>query len=346
MSDETLFPGHVIGPTYYFYTSFEEHLTLLLTGGAGYIGSVIARHCIDAGYDIIILDDLSEGNARSLPQGVPFYHADYGDKETLVAIFSKHRVDAVIHLAASSSVPHSVIEPELYYRNNVCKTITLLESMASHGVKKMLFSSSAAVYGEPRYLPVDENHPAIPINPYGKSKLFIEDILRDMAAAADFQFIAFRFFCAAGATQSNGEARPNETHLIPLVADCALGKRERMIVYGDTFPTSDGTGVRDYIHVADIAQAHLLALAKINVLSNTAYNIGTDSGYTTLEVIKLAAKVIGRNIPYIVSTQRPGDPAELVASSGKIRAELGWKPAYDLEQIILSAWQWRKNPRY
>lgn len=321
-------------------------MTLLLTGGAGYIGSVIAEYCISAGYDLIILDDLSEGREASLPKTAIFYRANFGDKNVLRRIFSEHQVDAVIHLAASSSVPHSVVAPELYYENNISNTVSLLEVMQEMGVKRLLFSSSAAVYGEPQYLPVDEQHPAAPINPYGKSKLFIEEIVRDLAAAAGLRFIAFRFFCAAGATAFCGESRKEETHLIPLVVDCALQKRRHIVVYGNSFPTNDGSGVRDYIHVADIAQAHLLALGKMDSIQNEVFNIGTDSGYSVFEVIRLASRLFSFDIPFHVEAARPGDPASLVASSNKIRAVLGWNPLFSLEQIILSTYLWRKAPRY
>ncbi len=321
-------------------------MALLLTGGAGYIGSIVAEYCINAGYDLIILDDLREGNIKSLPNSVKFYQVNYGDKKALQDIFTNNAIDCVIHLAASSNVPHSVIVPELYYSNNITNTLTLLECMQEFGVRKFIFSSSAAIYGEPEYQPVDENHAHIPINPYGKSKLFVEEILKDLANSNKLKFVAFRFFCAAGATAFNGESRKDETHLIPLVVDCALRKKDEMYVFGNKFNTIDGSGVRDYVHVADIAQAHVLALKNFDTVANDFFNIGTDSGNSVLELVALAEKIFHRKIPMKIVDSRPGDPESLVASSAKIRKDLGWKPLFGLEQILLSTFLWRKNPRY
>ncbi len=321
-------------------------MRLLLTGGAGYIGSVVAEHCISAGYDLVIIDSLIEGNLAAIPHSAEFHQVNYGNKEFLSKLFQSKKIDAVIHLAASSNVPHSVIDPRLYYENNIGNTLNLLESMQEHGVNKIIFSSSAAVYGEPRYTPVDEQHIHSPINPYGKTKLFLEDILLDLVTSANIECVVFRFFCAAGATAFNGEARKNETHLIPIVVDCALGKRNQVFVYGDKFPTLDGSGVRDYVHVADIAQAHMLALKNFDEVTNEVFNIGTDSGSSVLEVIQVAEQLFKMKIPYEIMVARPGDPATLVASSQKIRALLGWNPLYTLEQIVLSTYLWRKEQLY
>jgi UDP-glucose 4-epimerase len=321
-------------------------LKILVTGAAGYIGSVLVEALAKEGNDLFLLDDLSEGNIQSIPQNVPFFNGSYGNAAILENIFENHSIDSVIHLAASSSVPDSVLNPLEYYDNNIKNTLILLEQMAKYSVPKFIFSSSAAVYGEPAHTPIDESHPCIPINPYGKSKLFLEEILRDIAFTKKLDFVAFRFFCAAGASEYKGESRASETHLIPLVTDCLLDKRETMFIYGDSFPTVDGSGIRDYIHVEDIAQAIILSLKNFDKAKNSFYNIGSDEGYSVLEIIKTAEKIFGKKIPQVIRHQRPGDPAKLVASSRKIRTELGWEPKNSIEDIIVSAYNWRKSPKY
>jgi UDP-glucose 4-epimerase len=321
-------------------------LKILITGAAGYIGSVLVEALAKDDNQLFLLDDLSEGNLQSIPANVPFFKGSYGDAALLQSIFEKNPVDAVIHLAASSSVPDSVLNPLEYYDNNIKNTLILLDQMAKFSVPKFIFSSSAAVYGEPFRIPIDESHPCIPINPYGKSKLFLEEILRDISDTKKLEFVAFRFFCAAGASETKGESRTSETHLIPLVTDCLLGKRDVMNVYGDTFPTNDGSGVRDYIHVEDIAQALVLSLKKFDIAKNSFYNIGSDAGYSVLDIIQAAEGIFETRIPKVICPPRPGDPAKLVASSSKIRNELGWVPKNSIEDIIISAYNWRKSPKY
>ncbi len=321
-------------------------MKILVTGAAGYIGSVLVEALAEDDNKLFLLDDLSEGNAQSIPANVTFYNGSYGDAALLRNIFEKNAIDAVIHLAASSSVPDSVINPLEYYDNNIKNTLTLLDQMVKYGVTKFIFSSSAAVYGEPSHTPIDESHPCIPINPYGKSKLFLEEILKDISETKKLEFVAFRFFCAAGASETKGESRASETHLIPLVTDCLLGKRDKMYVYGDSFPTHDGSGVRDYIHVEDIAQALVLSLKNFEIAKNSFYNIGSDEGYSVLDIIHTAEKLYKTKIQLEICPPRPGDPAKLVASSAKIRNELGWIPQYTIEDVITSAYNWRKSPKY
>ena len=321
-------------------------MKILVTGAAGYIGSVLVEALANEKNDLLLLDNLSEGNILSIPDNIPFYNGNYGDADLLKTIFAETAVDAVIHLAASSSVPDSVINPLEYYDNNIKNTLVLLEQMVKYSVPKFIFSSSAAVYGEPTYTPIDETHPCIPINPYGKSKLFLEEMLRDISDTKKLDFVAFRFFCAAGASETKGESRASETHLIPLVTDCLLGKRDKLHVYGDSFSTPDGSGIRDYIHVEDIAQAIMLSLKNFDKAKNSFYNIGSDAGYSVLEIITAAERLFKMKILQDICPPRPGDPAKLVASSKKIRDELGWTPKYSIEDIIVSAYNWRKNPKY
>jgi len=239
-----------------------------------------------------------------------------------------------------------VTDPLKYYDNNVVNTLSLLKIMLKHKVNKIIFSSTAAVYGEPLFTPIDENHPLKPVNPYGASKLMDENILSDFAQAYDISFIAFRYFCAAGATENRGESREYESHLIPVVLDQILGKRDSITVFGKDFSTVDGTGVRDYIHVEDIAMAHILGMDNFEKSKNKFYNLGTEKGYSVLEIINSAEQIINEKIKYKIGQKRPGDPAVLIASNSKANKELGWKPTKTLEDIIISSYKWRKNPKY
>lgn len=321
-------------------------MNILVTGGAGYIGSVVSKMLLDFDNNIFVIDDLRDGNIKAVNENIIFYKGNYGDENLLRNIFKKHNIEIVFHFAASANVPLSKINPLEYYENNVANTINLLSVMKEFGVLKIIFSSTAAVYGEPKYTPVDENHDVIPINPYGSSKLMTEEIIKDCSAAYNLQYIIFRYFCAAGATKFNGESRKSETHLIPLVLDKFIGKRKELFVYGKDFPTSDKSGVRDYVHVEDIAYVHYLGMKTIDSEPNQIYNIGTGVGYSVLEIINIANNIFNSDIEYKVTDRREGDPAVLVASFDKAEKYLKWKPEKEIKDVILSAYEWRKNPLY
>jgi UDP-glucose 4-epimerase len=322
---------------------------VLVTGGAGYIGSVVSQTLLDRGHRIVILDSLEEGHRSALPGNAAFCQGDLGDIEFLKKVFSSYQITSVIHLAAYCLVGESVREPEKYYSNNLVKGLVLLKAMQSFGIKKIVFSSTAAVYGEPVSIPIDEDHPTHPINPYGHSKLVFEQILDWYARAYGLKFVTFRYFNAAGATQRCGEDHTPETHLIPLVLHGALKKQDDsgempLTVYGIDYPTPDGSCLRDYIHVQDIALAHILALEKIDYLQTRIFNLGNGRGFSVLEVIRAAEEITGQEISYKIGDRRAGDPAILVASSDQACQELGWKPQYpDIREIISSAWEWHRK---
>ena len=321
-------------------------MEILITGGAGYIGSVVGEHLQTLGYSLVVIDDLRDGKKEAVPAGATFYAANFSDETILDTIFTKHNIATVIHLAASANVPDSVVRPLPYYQNNVTGTISLLKKMKQYSVKSILFSSTAAVYGIPVNNTITETDILKPVNPYGWSKLFDEQIIADTAAAHGLEYIIFRYFCAAGATAKNGESRGYESHLIPLVIDTALGKRDEIKVFGNQFPTTDGTGVRDYIHVSDIARAHELALAKLGTVTNQIFNLGTNAGYSVLEIIEETEKVLGQKVNFSIVKERPGDPPSLIALAHKAKELLGWEPRYNLQDIITSVYAWRNNPRY
>jgi UDP-glucose 4-epimerase len=321
-------------------------MEILITGGAGYIGSVVGEHLQTMGYSLVVIDDLRDGKKEAVPDGATFYAANFSDETILDTIFTKHNIATVIHLAASANVPDSVVRPLPYYQNNVTGTIALLKKMKQYSVKSILFSSTAAVYGIPVNNTIIETDILKPVNPYGWSKLFDEQIIADTAAAHGLEYIIFRYFCAAGATAKNGESRGYESHLIPLVIDTALGKRDEIKVFGNQFPTPDGTGVRDYIHVSDIARAHELALAKLGTVTNQIFNLGTNAGYSVLEIIEETEKVLGQKVNFTIVNERPGDPPSLIALAHKAKEQLGWEPSYNLQDIITSVYAWRNNPRY
>jgi UDP-glucose 4-epimerase len=324
----------------------ENDSFILVTGGAGYIGSVVVKQLIDEKYKVIVIDDLRDGKAGAIHPEAIHYKFDFGNYDNLTKVFSSHKIFAVMHLAASANVPDSVINPFEYYNNNFNSSLVLLHVMKNHNVRKIIFSSTAAVYGNPNYVPIDENHPTNPINPYGHSKLFIEQVINDFALAYNFKYVIFRYFCAAGATKHNGESRSYETHLIPNVLDTIIGKKNKMYVFGNNFNTKDGTGVRDYIHVSDISNAHLLALLKIDDVYNEIFNLGSNSSYSVLEIIKISEKTINSKVNFEVSKPRPGDPDELTTISDKANLLLNWKPNKNIEEIILSAYNWRNNNLY
>jgi len=321
-------------------------MEILITGGAGYIGTVVGEHLQSLGYSLVVIDDLRDGNIKAVPTGATFYEANFSDTNVLDTIFTTHKISCVIHLAASANVPDSVINPLPYYENNVTSTVTLLNKMKQYGVMSILFSSTAAVYGIPVNDTITESDILKPVNPYGWSKLFDEQIIADTAAAHGLNYIIFRYFCAAGATAVNGESRGYESHLIPLVIDTALGKREEIKVFGNQFPTPDGTGVRDYIHVSDIAKAHELALVKLGTVNNQIFNLGTNAGYSVLQIIEETQKVLGQKVNFSIVKERPGDPPSLIALAHKAKQLLGWEPANSLQDIITSVHAWRNNPRY
>ena len=320
---------------------------ILVVGGAGYIGAHMVNALLRANYDVVTLDNLSTGHRDLLPGG-ELIVGNLGDAGLLDHIFSSHRIDAVMHFAAYSLVGESVANPLKYYHNNVAQTVELLDAMVRHSVDYFIFSSTAAVYGEPRKIPIKEDHPCNPTNPYGATKIAVEHMLKDCDSAHGIKFVALRYFNAAGADTSGklGERHDPETHLIPSILKVAAGERQHVKIFGDNYPTPDGTCLRDYIHVNDLTQAHLLALeALFEGKESTVYNLGNSRAHSVLEVINTARKVTGHSIPAVVAEPRPGDPAALVASSEKIRSELGWQPSYeDLETIIETAWLWHQKP--
>jgi len=323
-----------------------QKLTVLVVGGCGYIGTHMVKALLNAGHDVVTLDNLSKGNRELLPGG-EFIQGDIGDTAALDRVFTALRFDAVMHFAAFIEVGESVQEPLKYYRNNVSATVNLLEAMVRHKVDKFIFSSSAAVYGEPEYTPIDEDHPCRPTSPYGQTKLMVENILADCEAAHGLRSMALRYFNAAGADASGtiGERHDPESHIIPLVLKVVAGERDSIIIFGTDHPTPDGTCLRDYVHVNDLAAAHLLALETLNNgAPSAAYNLGNSNGISVREVIDTARRITGHPIPAVEGDRRPGDPAVLVAASDKARKELGWQPQFEsLEDIIASAWVWHKS---
>ncbi len=320
--------------------------TILVAGGAGYIGSHMVKILLANGYQVVTLDNLSAGY-RDAVLGGDFVQRDLADKAGLDALFQRYDFAAVMHFASSIQVGESVINPALYYRNNVSNTLNLLETMQQHGVKRFIFSSSAATFGEPQYVPLDENHPQQPINPYGWTKWMVEQILRDFDFAHQFKAVCLRYFNAAGADLEGqlGERHNPETHLIPLVLQAALGQRSHITVFGQDYPTPDGTCVRDYIHIVDLCQAHLLALQHLlNGGDSRAYNLGNGTGFSVKQVIDMAQQITGMNIPVVYGQRREGDPARLVADATWAKQQLGWQPRYaDLATIIQHAWQWHRK---
>ncbi|MDR2137228.1 MAG: UDP-glucose 4-epimerase GalE [Synergistaceae bacterium] len=322
-------------------------MSVLVTGGAGYIGSVTVEALLAAGEDVIVLDDLSDGHREAVNASVPFYEGDVADAALLRKIADAHRPEQVVHFAGFISVPESVANPLGYFENNTAKMVRMLAFLRERGVKNVVFSSTAAVYGEPEYVPIDEEHPQKPTNPYGLSKLFVEHILDWLDAAHGTTHVALRYFNASGATDAKGEAHHPENHLIPLVLQVPLGQRTHVNIYGTDYPTPDGTCVRDYIHVADLADAHVKALGYLKEGgASRKINLGNGKGFSVKEVIAVAEKVTGMKIPAREEPRRSGDPSTLVASAEKARTVLGWTPRFpELESIVRSAWNWHKaNP--
>jgi UDP-glucose 4-epimerase len=324
-------------------------MKVLVCGGAGYIGSHMAHWLAERGHAVTVLDNLSTGHREAVRWG-GLVEADLLEPASLERAFAGQRFDAVMHFCARSLVGESVQQPYAYYANNVTGTLNLLEAMRRHGVERLVFSSTAAVFGNPVGALIDEEHPTSPINPYGASKLMVERILADAAHACGLRSVALRYFNAAGALPEHGigEAHACETHLIPNVLRAALGTGPALKVFGDDYPTPDGTCVRDYVHVQDLAQAHALALEYMDREPGAhAFNLGNGLGFSVREVIATAARVAGTRIDFEMAPRRAGDPATLVASSGKAREVLGWRPAWTaLEPIIESAWRWHREQRF
>ncbi|MEB3197026.1 MAG: UDP-glucose 4-epimerase GalE [Candidatus Sericytochromatia bacterium] len=318
-------------------------MNVLVVGGAGYIGSVTVERLRAAGLSPIVFDNLTKGHRAAVPPEVPFYQGDMGDRQALDAVFQAHAIDAVMHFAALSLVGESVEHPARYFQNNVAKGLVLLDAMRDAGVTKLVFSSTAAVYGEPTRWPIEEDFPHAPTNPYGESKLAFEKALKWYERAYGLRYAALRYFNACGASERVGEDHDPETHLIPLILQVAQGRREFIGMFGDDYPTPDGTCVRDYIHVEDLADAHIKALGVLGERSVT-YNLGNGTGFSVKQVVEAARAVTGHAIPARVMPRRAGDPAVLVASSARIREELGWNPVKPaIETIIADAWAWHQR---
>lgn len=322
-------------------------MTVLVTGGAGYIGSVTVELLRAAGASVVVLDNLSRGHREAVDSSVPFYQGDIGDAEIVGRIANDHDIEACIHFAAFAYVGESVSDPSLYFNNNVAQGIRLLDSLIAADIKNIVFSSTCATYGEPQTIPIDETHPQSPANPYGWSKFFMERILEAYDNARGLRFVALRYFNAAGAIETRGEDHDPEPHLIPNVLSAAEGRLPFVSVFGGDYPTPDGTCVRDYIHVADLADAHIRALEYLsNGGKSTHINLGNGHGYSVLEVVEAARRVTGKQMTAKMEPRRSGDPSHLVADSTKAYDVLGWKPKYpDLETIIESAWRWKLATR-
>ena len=322
-------------------------MAILVLGGAGYIGSHTVYELIDAGRDVVVADNLLTGFRAAVHPKARFYELDIRDRKALDQLFEQEKIEGVIHFAASSQVGESMSDPLKYYDNNLGGTICLLESMVAHGVDKIVFSSTAATYGEPERVPILETDRTQPTNCYGETKLAMEHMMRWTSQAHGLRYVALRYFNACGADASGtiGEAHNPESHLIPLILQVPNGKREAISIYGTDYDTPDGTCIRDYIHVTDLAQAHILAVQYLqNGGESSIFNLGNGVGYSVREVIETARKVTGHPIPAVETPRRAGDPARLVASSEKAKAVLGWKPVHDsLEEIIASAWNWHQH---
>ena len=321
--------------------------TILVTGGAGYIGSHAVRRLLEKGYNVVILDNLSRGNDKSVPKDTPFYSFDISDKKQLTELLTKHKIDAVMHFAAFAYVGESVDEPSMYYENNMMQSKIFFDTLVQNNVKKLIFSSTCATYGTPETVPITEQEKQKPINPYGWTKLMIEQVLKDYDTAYDFKHIALRYFNAAGAAYNIGEDHDPETHLIPIVLQVALNQREKIKIFGNDYETRDGTCIRDYIHVIDLADAHILALEYLFENNKSDFfNLGTGLGTSVKEIIEIAREITQHPIPVEETPRRAGDPATLVADSEKAKSILKWNPQLTVREVIKSAWEWHfSNPK-
>lgn len=319
-------------------------MNVLVTGGAGYIGSVTVATLLERGHSVVVLDDLSTGHRGAVPEGVPFVHGSVADPDMVGYALAKHAVEAVVHFAAKSLVGESMNKPTKYFLANTAATFALLDAAAAHGVGRFVLSSTAAVYGTPASVPIPETAELRPESVYGESKLMIERALRWLASTTGLASVALRYFNAAGATATHGEDHRPESHLVPLVLQVAAGRRAEVQVFGGDYETPDGTAVRDYVHVADLADAHALALETMRPGEARAYNLGSGSGYSVREVIDVCREVTGHAIPAAMAPRRAGDPPRLVADSSLARSELGWSPRFDdLRTLVASAWAWHAS---
>ena len=319
-------------------------MKILVTGGAGYIGGTVALRLLAAGHNVLIYDNFSHGHRDLVPTGIQLIEGDLADREQLTRIFRDEQVDAVMHFAALIEAGESMKQPEIFFRNNTASTLSLLEAMLASGVDRLVFSSTAAVYGEPRSTPIEEDAVLAPTNAYGESKLLVEHMLTWLNRIHGLRYASLRYFNVAGAVEGRGEAHEPESHLIPLILDVALGRRKYIKVFGQDYPTPDGTCIRDYVHVGDLADAHILALDALGTHSRLIYNIGNGHGFSVREVVESVRRVTGHPIPLLEEPRRPGDPAVLVASSKRIMDELGWKPRFSaLDDIVRSAWIWHQQ---
>jgi UDP-glucose 4-epimerase len=319
-------------------------LNILVTGGAGYIGGTAALRLSFAGHNVLIYDNFCHSRRDLVPAGTRLIEGDIADRGRLERIFHEEKIDGVMHFAALIEAGESMKHPEIYFRNNTASTLSLLEAMLAAGVNRLVFSSTAAVYGEPERTPIEETAPLAPTNAYGESKLLVEQMLIWINRIHGLRYASLRYFNVAGAVEGRGEAHEPESHLIPLILDVALGRRQSIKIFGQDYPTPDGTCIRDYVHVGDLADAHLLAFEALSTRSRLIYNLGNGKGFSVREVIESARRVTGHAIPVVEEPRRPGDPAVLVASSKKIIDELAWKPQYSaLDDIVRSAWVWHQQ---
>jgi UDP-glucose 4-epimerase len=323
-------------------------MAILVTGGAGYIGSVTVERLKTKGESVVVLDDLARGHRLALDSDVPFYHGRVGDRTLVARIAAEHKLEACIHFAALAYVGESVLEPTKYFENNVEQGVAFMGALQEAGVRRVVFSSTCATYGEPKQIPIPESSPQSPVNPYGWSKLFMERLLDSYDRAYGWKFVALRYFNAAGATAKRGESHDPETHLVPNVLAAAAGEKRKVSIFGNNYPTPDGTPIRDYVHVADLAEAHILALDYLRRGGGSVcLNLGTGRGYSVLEVIECARKVTGRPIAVRIEPPRAGDPPQLVADAARAQSVLSWRPSTsDLPTILRSQWEWKqKHPR-
>ncbi len=320
-------------------------MKILVTGGAGYIGSVTAAELIAAGHQVIVLDNLYQGHAAAVPPEAVFIHADLADKAALARLFAEHPgIDGIMHFASYTLVGESMEKPLLYLRDNLVNAANLLEAAVAAGVRRFILSSTANLFDEPERMPIEPDNKIVPGSPYGESKFFIERMLHWFERIYGLRYASLRYFNACGDTPERGEDHDPETHIIPLILQVALGQRPHFTVFGDDYPTPDGTCIRDYVHVVDLASAHILAMEALDRIGSRKYNLGNGSGFSVMEVVEMCRKVTGHPIPHVIGPRRPGDPAILIASSESIRRELGWQPRYpDLESIVRSAWEWHRS---